>query len=130
MQKERFKIFVRNHPALASHVYNKKMTWQQFYELYDLYGEDNNIWNSFFDNNNNNNRNEDSKTVSNASNNIVGTIKDIMGLFKGIDVNTVQRTLGSIDKALEAIKGLGINDNNDSNRTNYEERPKYKYFED
>ena len=39
-EKERFKIFVRNHPVLVNHVRNKKMTWQQFYELYDLYGEE------------------------------------------------------------------------------------------
>ena len=29
------------------------MTWQQFYEFYDLYGEDKNIWNNYIENNRN-----------------------------------------------------------------------------
>ena len=129
MQKERFKIFVRNHPNLAKHVHNKKMTWQQFYELYDLYGEDNNIWKNFLDD-----TSDDRSSITppnNSNNNIAGTLKDFMGLFKGIDLNTVQRTLSSLDKAIETFKGIGFGNNNISdNRNNYEERPKYKYFED
>lgn len=125
MQKERFKIFVRNHPSLANHVNNKKMTWQQFYELYDLYGEDNNIWDSFLNNNTNN-----SDRNSNVNNtNIMSSLRDFLGIFKGIDLNTVQKTLNSLDKAIDTFKGIGFNNNN-NNRTNYEERPKYKYFED
>ena len=37
MQKEAFKAFVRRNPQLVNFVQNKKMTWQQFYEIYDLY---------------------------------------------------------------------------------------------
>ena len=51
-----------------------------------------------------------------------------MSLFKGVDLNTVQKTLSSLDKAIEAFKGF--NGNNNDLRNNYEERPKYKYFED
>lgn len=146
MEKEKFKIFVRNHPILINHVRNKKMTWQQFYELYDLYGEDDKIWNEFLDgtntinvnenlsnnrnsgNNNTNNQNTNNQNINND--NIAGTIKNFLGLFKGIDMNTVQRTLGSLDKAIEAFKGISSNNNDNGNRTSYEERPKYKYFED
>lgn len=143
MEKERFKIFVRNHPILINHVRNKKMTWQQFYELYDLYGENDKIWNEFLDGTNtinvneniSNNRNSGNNNTNNQNinnDNIAGTIKNFLGLFKGIDMNTVQRTLGSLDKAIEAFKGISSNnnDNDNGNRTSYEERPKYKYFED
>lgn len=132
MQKERFKIFVRNHPNLVKQVHNKKMTWQQFYELYDLYGEDDKIWDSFINENGNNDGDRSSNNINNSNNtNIANTLKDFMGLFKGIDLNTVQRTLTSIDKAIETFKGIGFNNqNNDGNRNTYEERPKYKYFED
>lgn len=142
MEKERFKIFVRNHPILINHVRNKKMTWQQFYELYDLYGEDDKIWNEFLKGTNtinvnenlSNNRNSGNNNINNQNinnDNIAGTIKNFLGLFKGIDMNTIQRTLGSLDKAIEAFKGMSSNNNNNnSNRTSYEERPKYKYFED
>lgn len=141
MEKERFKIFVRNHPILINHVRNKKMTWQQFYELYDLYGEDDKIWNEFLNTTNvinvnetlNSERNSNNNSNNNNQNNndnIAGTIKNFLGLFKGIDMNTVQKTLGSLDKAIEAFKGINNTNNDNSNRTSYEERPKYKYFED
>ena len=114
MKKEEFKKFVRNHPNLVNYVKNNKMTWQQFYEIYDLYGEDNSIWNTFND--------SDSKNNSNLAN----LIKDFMGLFKNIDVKSLQNTLTSLSKALDAFKDMG----NASNTNMYEERPKYKYFED
>ena len=113
--KEEFKKFVRNRPYLIDYVTSNKMTWQQFYEIYDLYGEDNSIWDNFKNTNNN----------SNNNNNLLGTFKDILNIFKGIDVKKVQDTLTSLSKAIDVFK----TDNNASN-DNYEERPKYKYFED
>ena len=41
MSKENFKNFVRKNPDLADFVLNKKVTWQQLYEIYDMYGENN-----------------------------------------------------------------------------------------
>lgn len=131
MQKERFKIFVRNHPNLANFVHDKKMTWQQFYELYDLYGEDDKVWGSFLNNSSDRSSTINTSNNTNSSINLVNTLRDFLGLFKGIDLNTVQKTLTSLDKAIEAFKGISFNDrDNNDNRNNYEERPKYKYFED
>ena len=113
--KEEFKLFVRRNPQFVDYVRNNKITWQQLYEIYDLYGENNDIWNSFKDN----------KSNDNAS--LVNTVKDFFSLFKGIDLNGIQKTLTSLDKAIEAFKGF--NSDNKTNN-NYEERPKYKYFED
>ncbi|MDE5587479.1 MAG: YlbD family protein, partial [Bacilli bacterium] len=48
MSKETFKRFVRSHPNLVSHVNRGETTWQKLYEMYDLYGENNSIWNSYF----------------------------------------------------------------------------------
>ena len=39
MSKESFKTFARNNPELASSVLDNKVTWQQLYELYEIYGE-------------------------------------------------------------------------------------------
>lgn len=47
MSKETFKEFIRKKPELAEYVNNGTMTWQKFYELYDIYGEDNNIWKQY-----------------------------------------------------------------------------------
>ena len=118
MKIEEFKNFVKNNPYLVKYVTNKKMTWQQFFEIYDLYGSDDKIWNDFKDNI------EDNST-SNSS--FVSTLKEIFGLVKGIDLNNVRKALTSLDKAIEAFKGIN---NSDNIGEAYQERPKNKYFED
>ena len=40
MEKEKFKSYVKLHPELITFVKNNEMSWQKFYELYSLYGED------------------------------------------------------------------------------------------
>ena len=105
MCKEEFKKFVRNNPNLVNYLINKKMTWQQFYEMFDLYGENSDIWNNFKNDDNNN------------------SLKDLFSMFKGIDLKSVQKTLLSINKALEAFKSNNV-DNQDIHPD------KYKYFED
>lgn len=125
MDKESFKNFVRNNIHLADFVENKKMTWQQFYELYDLYGEESSVWDKFKSNSSNN----ETKSNNNLNNiGLVATIKEIYNLLKGIDLETVQKALTTADKAIDAFKGLSKKEDNIG--TNFEERPKYKYFED
>lgn len=117
--KDKFKIFVKNNPSLITYVRDNKMTWQQFYELYDLYGEDNEIWNTYLNKN------------TNSSINQNFNVKDFFSLFKGIDLATVQKALMSVDKAIGTFRELNTNENSsNATRNEYEERPKYKYFED
>ena len=47
MSKENFKLFARNHPELVGFIKNGDMTWQKFYEIYDIYGEDAKSWSSY-----------------------------------------------------------------------------------
>ena len=47
MSKESFKTFARNNPELSNSVLENKVTWQQLYELYEIYGEDNSVWNKY-----------------------------------------------------------------------------------
>ena len=114
MKLDAFKKFVRNNPYLVDYVKNDKMTWQKFYEIYDLYGEEDSIWNDFKNNNSSNN-------VSFGN-----TFKEIVNLVKGIDLDSVRKTLTSLDKAIEAFKGFNSNNNTNT----YEERPSNKFFED
>lgn len=44
MSKESFKEFVRKNPKLVTHVNSGDMNWQKFYEMYDMYGEENEVW--------------------------------------------------------------------------------------
>ena len=44
---DEFKSFVKKHPNLNSYVTDGQMTWQKFYEMYDMYGEDSEVWQSY-----------------------------------------------------------------------------------
>ena len=48
------KNFVKLHPSFASYIKNGSMTWQKFYEMFDLYGEDSSVWNEYLKVGNNN----------------------------------------------------------------------------
>ena len=116
MSKVEFKEFVKKNTNLISVVERGEASWQKLYELYDLYGESNDVWNKYLNNNIN---------VSNNS----SSFKELLNLIKGIDLNTVQKGLSSLDKAIDAFKDI-IPSNKTSNINNYEPRPTYKYFED
>lgn len=47
MSLDNFKKFVKENPKLVNFVRNGDMTWQKFYELYDLYGPFHDIWNKY-----------------------------------------------------------------------------------
>ena len=116
MSKALFKEFVKKNTNLISVVESGETTWQKLYELYDLYGESSNVWDKYLNNNINNNTN-------------VGSgFKELLNLIKGVDLNTVQKGLSSLDKAIDAFKD--ILPSKELNTSNYEPRPTYKYFED
>ncbi len=120
MKIDEFKNFVRNNPHLIKYVKDKKMTWQQFYEIYDLYGANDKIWDDF-------NNSSLSNNTNYSTSSLINTIKEIFGLVKGIDLKSVQKALTSLNQAIEAFKGF--NDSNENNNS-YDERPKNKYYED
>ena len=110
MSKESFKVFARNHPELATKVMNNDVSWQKLYELYEIYGEDNSIWNSYFTN----------ETTS---------IKDIINNIKNIDLTSFQKTINNLQKTLSLIQDIGVGQLNNPS-LQYEKKPLYKYFED
>ena len=116
MSKLEFKEFVKRNRKLISLVEKGETTWQKLYELYDLYGEKDEIWNKYLSNNS-------------ESNNLNYNIKDIINLIKKIDLNTVQKGLSSLDKAIDAFKDI-IPSSKLTNINTYESSPTYKYYED
>lgn len=108
---DNFKQFVRNNPTFASYIKDGSMTWQKFYELYDMYGEKSSIWDEY------------TKQSSKKT-----TINDIINVAKNIDIDKLQDGINSISKAIGLFSSLFNNkkDNNDS----YEPRAIYKRFDD
>ena len=104
---DNFKEFVKKNQVLVTYVKENKMTWQKFYELYDLYGEDNNIWNEYL-------KKEEPQTKVN--NTKPSSLSNIMEMAKNIDALT--KELGVIKEELDkkqdkliAGKNIIIEDN-------------------
>ena len=110
MSKETFKSFAKKHPELAQNVISGKTTWQNLYELYDIYGDSSNIWDKY-------------KTSNQTS------IKDLFSTIKNLDVESLQRGVTSIQKTISLIQDIGLS-NKEESLPKHEPRPLYQYFED
>ena len=110
--REDFKNFVNNHKELIKYVNTDKMTWQKFYDMYSLYGENSDVWNEYFSK-------EDNK--SNIS------LKNILDSLKNLDADEVQKNINSLNKILSLISTLV---SKDKEEPVYEPMPLYKKFED
>ena len=116
--KEEFKLFVKSHPEFISFVKNGEMTWQKFYETYSLYGKDDNVWNKYF-------KKEENETKEEKEN---ISVSDLIDMVKKVDLNSVQKNITNISKALGLVQSLITKD--EINTETYTPRPLYKKFED
>ena len=119
---DNFKLFVKNNPNLITYVKNNTMSWQKFYELYDLYGEDNNIWNEYLNKDTTVNT---TKTESKKSN----KFSDILDMAKNLDTNKLQDGISSVQKAIGLIGDILVKDKKPDAST-YNPRPIYRRFDD
>lgn len=120
-----FKLFVKNNPKLITYVRSGDMSWQKFYELYDLYGEDDNVWNNYLT------KNKDIKSSnSNNKTNVISNISfsNIFDMVKNIDTNKLQSGITSMQKAIGLFSEMLIKDK--PNTSNYTPRPIYRKFDD
>lgn len=107
MGKEEFKQFVRNNPSLIKYVRNGSKTWQNFYELFSLYGDDKSAWKEYLG-------------VSSVS-------TDFFSWLKSIDVDSIQNGVTSLQRVLGVVQDFT---NKDTPKEEYNPRPLYKHFED
>lgn len=119
---DNFKLFVKNNPNLITYVKNNTMSWQKFYELYDLYGEDNNVWNEYLNKDTTVNT---TKTESKKSN----KFSDILDMPKNLDTNKLQDGISSVQKAIGLIGDILVKDKKPDAST-YNPRPIYRRFDD
>ena len=117
MSKESFKKFIKTRPELAKAVLKNKTTFQKLYEVYDMYGEDSNIFNELITSK------KEAKETSSSS------FKEITNLIRNIDLDTVKKSVDGLQKAVSLISEI-VPKNSDEYILNYEERPINKYYED
>ena len=122
MSKEEFKSFVRKNPSLIKYVNNNSMTWQKFYEMYDMYGESNDIWNKYLNTTSNNI--VKTNTLSSSEN----AFRELVNTVKTINLEKVQKGINSLQKTISLVQELGSSNN--TTPKEYERRPIYKHFED
>ena len=112
--KDEFKKFVRKKPELIKYVNAGKLTWQNIYEQWSLYGEDDSIWNKY--------NVEDNKKAETLN------ISSITDMIKKIDVDQVKKGVNSLQKIIELLQSFTLSDNKAS--STYEPRQIFKKFED
>ena len=87
---DNFKNFVFNHPEFADYVKTNNVSWQSLYELYDIYGEDTNVWSKYLS------KNETS----------IFNISGLLDTIKNIDLNSLEENINNIQKAVGFVEEL------------------------
>lgn len=119
MSKETFKSFVRSYPELGNSVMDNKTSWQKLYELYELYGEDSNVWDKYI-------VRKDSSLISNNSRE--SSFTELINMIKKVDLDSVQKGVSNLQKTIGLLQDIGIGSK--AQEPVYEPRPLYKYFDD
>lgn len=121
MKKEEFKEFVKKNPKLITYVKNNEMTWQQFYEMYDLYGEEENIWKDYLT------TKEEVREVVKTTTTGFG-LGEVVNWLKNVDLDGLQEGIGNVQRVLGVVQDFTKKENKQVNT--YKPRPLYKHFED
>lgn len=108
---DEFKEFVKKNPKLIKYVKNEESTWQKFYEIYDLYGEDENAWKDY---------------LGVATTTLAAT--DLFSWLKNINLDSIQSGVNNLQKVLGVVQDLKGSEEKVTNE--YKPRPMYKHFED
>lgn len=118
-KKEEFKKFIKDKPELIDYVKNKEYTWQDFYEIYDLYGTDEQAWNKY-------------KTKEQPDDRKNASLEELTNLVKNINIDNVQKYINNAQKAINVITELTTKTkvDNVSNIINKTPRVINKFFGD
>ncbi len=111
-KKEEFKEFVKKNPRLLTFVKKGEMTWQKFYEMFDLYGENNSVWDDYL-------KIQEKKEVNTS-----------FDFLKNIDLDSIQNGAQSLQRVLGLLGELSTKSAETATQSEYQPRPLYKHFED
>lgn len=110
--KENFKAFITKNPTFASYVNSGEMSWQKFYEMYDLYGEESSVWDKY-------------TSIETPKENRT-SLNDII---KNVDIDSIKEHINTAQKALDFVQEL-TSKTSGSAPSVVEPRPLNKFFED
>lgn len=101
-----FKTFVKKNPKLVKYVKDGEASWQKFYEIYDIYGEDEEAWKDYIG--------------------IPATSASLIGMLKGVNLDNFQNSINNLQRVLGVVQDLSGKEKS----SEYKPRPVYKHFED
>ena len=124
MSKVEFKEFVKKNPKLIKYVKNDEMSWQKFYEIYELYGDDNDAWKDYLTDNNN-------KTEIIKTSTTTFGVNEFVNWMKNINLDGLQEGIGNIQRVLGVFQDFTKKESNSEvTKQEYKPRPLYKHFDD
>ncbi len=121
---DEFKTFLKTKPELISYVESGEMTWQKFYEIYDIYGDDESVWNKY-------------KNDNRALPGVAEGISKISNIVKNMDMESIKSHINTAQKAIDFMADMTTKKNNNLpnlgnnlNKGPVSPRPLNKFFED
>ncbi len=140
---DEFKSFVKTKPELITYVKNNEMTWQRFYEIWDIYGPNSEEWDKYKPKDDSSvkestseNKDESSSRMSEekSAKELFG-INDLFNMLKKVDLNSIKNNISGIQKAITLIQDMtskaGVDKVDIKPSTSaYNPRPIFRRFED
>lgn len=123
-KKNEFKDFIKENPELINKVKSGEKSWQDYYKLYNEHGNDRSVWDTY----------RNAKSNLNSSANL--GIDSISKMIKNVNMDSIQKHIGTAQKALGFIKDMTAKDassaasNIISAKKPLSARPLNKFFED
>lgn len=120
-----FKEFVKGNPFLIGYIRRGEKSWQDLYEMYDLYGEDEDAWAKFLEHEEEEEKSSNSERSSKSGG---GYLDEIVNAVRKVDVDKVQEGITSLQKTLGLFGDLFAGKGTQAKE--YTPRPLYRRFED
>ena len=96
--------------------------------MYDLYGEDENIWKDYIANSEESNTNATSNIAKAGLSGL--TLSEVVNWFKNVDLDSLQEGIENVQRVLGVVQDFSKKDNKSVGKNTYKPRPLYKHFED
>lgn len=114
-RRKDFKEFVRKNDYVYQMVKDKKYTWQELYEFFDIYGEDADIF----------------KLKEESKSDVVqtGVLATLVNAAKNIDVDKMNESIESIKKFANMFSSLSSKDGENNIKDELRKR-RYKRFDE
>lgn len=121
MSKELFKEFVKKNPSLLDKINDGSMTFQKYYEIYTMYGEDTSVWDNYIEKTSS--RSEVKETTKSDDSN---TFSTVLNMIKSLDQETVKSGINNVQKGIDVLSTFVKNDSTPNTYAPREHRRRYE----